>query len=118
LPAASCSLPGTQVGRATPRPLFGLAPGGVYRATFVTKSPVRSYRTFSPLPVPLGGHRRSTLCGTFRRLSMPGRYPAPCPTELGLSSGGKPPAILTRALITILQRRVWGNLVQPSYLVP
>ena len=32
------------------------------------------------------GHRRSILCGTFRRLATPGRYPAPCPVELGLSS--------------------------------
>ena len=34
--------------------LFGLAPGGVFHASFVTKKPVRSYRTFSPLPR-LGG---------------------------------------------------------------
>ncbi len=31
-------------------PLFGLAPGGVYPATAVTSSAVRSYRTISPLP--------------------------------------------------------------------
>jgi len=30
--------------------LFGLAPDGVYPATAVTSSAVRSYRTFSPLP--------------------------------------------------------------------
>ena len=35
------------------------------------------------------GHRRSALCGTFRRLATPGRYPAPCPAELGLSSSGR-----------------------------
>ena len=34
--------------------------------------------------------RRSVLCGTFRRLSPPGRYPAPCPTKLGLSSNRAP----------------------------
>jgi len=33
-----------------------------------------------------GDHRRSALCGTFRRLAAPGRYPAPCLAELGLSS--------------------------------
>ena len=32
------------------------------------------------------GHRRYVFCGTFRRLTAPGRYPAPCPAELGLSS--------------------------------
>ena len=60
LPAASCSLPGTQTGRAAPRPLFGLAPGGVCHATPVTRGPVRSYRTVSPLPVPLA--RPSAVC--------------------------------------------------------
>jgi hypothetical protein len=43
------------VERATPRPLFGLAPSGVYHATPVSGGPVRSYRTFSPLPVPPKG---------------------------------------------------------------
>ena len=30
--------------------LFGLAPGGVFPATYVAISAVRSYRTISPLP--------------------------------------------------------------------
>jgi hypothetical protein len=34
----------------TARSLLGLAPDGVYPATDVTISAVRSYRTFSPLP--------------------------------------------------------------------
>jgi len=41
---------------------------------------------FHPCLCPRGGHRRSALCGTFRRLATPGRYPAPCLAELGLSS--------------------------------
>src|SRR5690606_15576751 len=46
-----------ETGRLHPRsgerglPLFGLAPSGVYRATPVAGSPVRSYRTLSPLPI-------------------------------------------------------------------
>jgi len=32
-------------------PLFGLAPGGVYRAAPVARDAVRSCRTLSPLPV-------------------------------------------------------------------
>jgi len=41
----------------------------------VTRCTVRSYRTFSPLPVPpfqtaIGG---SALCSTFRRVAAPGR---------------------------------------------
>ncbi len=55
---------------------------------------VRSYRTFSPLPIPgttdgiAGGsvYRRFVFCGTFRGLAPPRRYLAPCPVEPGLSS--------------------------------
>ena len=36
-------------------PLFGLAPGGVYRASPVASAPVRSYRTLSSLPDPASG---------------------------------------------------------------
>ena len=34
-----------------------------------------------------GGHWRSLLCGTVRRVTPPGRYPATRSVELGLSSG-------------------------------
>jgi len=48
---------------------------------------VRSYRTVSPLPrTSCDAVRRSALCCTFRRLSPPRRYLAPCPVEPGLSS--------------------------------
>jgi len=70
-------------------PLFGLAPSGVYPATDVATSAVRSYRTISTLPVPYRGgwgHRRYIFCGTFRRLTPPRRYLALCPVEPGLSS--------------------------------
>ena len=93
--------------------LHGLAPGGVCHATPVASGPVRSYRTLSPLPVPpRGGHRRSALCGTFRRLAAPGRYPAPCPAELGLSSHdglGRAWAILTRTLARYTSRPRQGS---------
>ncbi len=36
-------------------PLFGLAPSGVYPASVVTNTAVRSYRTISPLPDESGG---------------------------------------------------------------
>ena len=67
-------------------PLFGLAPGGVYPAADVAAGAVRSYRTISPLPTRRGGFRRCLFCGTFRRLTPPRRYLAPCPAEPGLSS--------------------------------
>ena len=61
------------------RPLFGLAPGGVCRAVLVAKHAVRSYRTLSPLPLPPSpAHGRSALCGTFPKVALAGRYPAPC----------------------------------------
>ena len=70
LPASS-SLPGTQVARAAPRPLFGLAPGGVCLATSVTSGPVRSYRTLSPLPVLL-----AEPSAVFSLLHFPSPYDA------------------------------------------
>jgi len=62
--------------------LFGLAPGGVFHAFFVTKKPVRSYHTFSPLP-------RS---GGLFSVALSLRSPSPeviwhrVPIEPGLSS--------------------------------
>ena len=68
--------------------LLSLAPGGVCPASSVTRTAVRSYRTFSPLPyrglsAPV---RRFVFCGTFPTLASGGRYPPPCPVEPGLSS--------------------------------
>ena len=58
--------------RATPHPLFGLAPGGVYHATPVSDGPVRSYRTLSPLPVPPKGP--SAVCFLWH-------FPSPAETD-------------------------------------
>ena len=58
-------------------PLFGLAPGGVYRAAPVAGGAVRSYRTLSPLPAGFGARRRFAFCGTFPGVAPAGRYPAP-----------------------------------------
>src|SRR5690554_8078245 len=67
--------------------LFGLASGGVFPAASVARRAVRSYRTISPLPVPLpaiGGVFSAALSvGLFR---PPRRYLAPCPVKPGLSS--------------------------------
>lgn len=74
---------------------------------------VGSYPTFSPLPagtasgnVPAGGF---PFCGTFRRVAPPGRYPAPCPVESGLSSSRKscprPPGQLPPHTIIESRRR-------------
>ncbi len=90
-PTPHAAYPGMITRWATTLPIFGLAPGGVCRAPTVTRSgggllPHRFTLTHST------SCRRSVLCGTFRRLSPPGCYPAPCPTELGLSSNHAPSA--------------------------
>jgi len=48
--------------------LFGLAPCGVYHAAFITERPVRSYRTFSPLPAIARG--RYVFCCTGRLCAL------------------------------------------------
>ena len=75
-------------GAKPPAPLFGLAPGGVYRA-------VECYHrrgALLPHPFTLTGTvtrtalRRFAFCCTFRGLTPPRDYLAPCPVEPGLSS--------------------------------
>src|SRR6058998_3447039 len=85
LPDASSNLPGSRVRRAASSPLFGLSPGGVYQAGGVTASagallPHRFTLASDRSP------RRFVFCGTFPGIAPAGRYPAPCPVELGLSS--------------------------------
>jgi hypothetical protein len=68
-------------------PLFGLAPGGVYRASDVTTGPGELLpHPFTLTRHSLGEGGRSSLCGTFPGVAPAGRYPAPCPAEPGLSS--------------------------------
>ena len=80
------------------RRLLALARGGVYRAPTVTSRAVRSYRTFSPLPV---SRRVGTIGGVFSvalslapRPRAGGRYPPPCPVVFGLSSVNNVTAIV------------------------
>ncbi len=57
----------------------------------VTATPVRSYRTISPLPVRDSRVAASSavyFCGTIPRVSPGGRYPPPRPMVSGLSSRG------------------------------
>src|SRR5574337_599367 len=56
--------------------LFTLAHGAGRLRSHVTEQPVM-----------LRG--RYLFCGTVRKVTLPGRYPAPCPAESGLSS--RPP---------------------------
>ena len=50
--------------------LFGLALGGVYNAVFVAKSAVRSYRTFSPLPLKMAVYFSAALSLRFPPLGV------------------------------------------------
>ncbi len=84
-PQASSDLPESSAGHAIGL-LFGLAPGGVYHrrgllpaTRCALTAPFHPYRRPKAL-------RRSTFCCTFRRLTPPRRYLAPCPVEPGLSS--------------------------------
>ena len=108
-PFASSNLPKNGTGRTClPKQtvlLFGLAPGGVYRATPVTSRAVRSYHTLSPLPNHSKMIRRFTFCCTSRRLTPPRSYLAPCPLEPGLSS-----------LLLMQRRDCLGHLKRKSYL--
>jgi len=60
--------------------LFGLAPGGVFPATPVTKRAVRSYRPISPLPWQAMAVYFLWHFPSMQPLSAApaGRYPAPC----------------------------------------
>ena len=65
--------PGNETGgfEAAAPPLFGLAPGGVYRAVLVTKNAVRSYRTLSPLPPPPSPVAKGGLLSVALSLGSP-----------------------------------------------
>src|ERR1035437_7512916 len=66
----------------------------------VTRPPVGSYPTISPLPRPKP--RLCHFCGTLLRVAPTGGYPAPCSVEPGLSSDTRAPAAVRPACPTIL----------------
>jgi len=70
--------------------LFGLAPGGVYRAGAVTRAAGELLpHRFTLTATPARESRRDgglLSVALVRGVSPPGRYPAPCPAEPGLSS--------------------------------
>ena len=96
-PTASSNLPGSPFGTdggqhpstpiggvvRCPTPLFGLAPGGVYRAANCCQSRGALLPHLFTLT---GRSRRYIFCGTFHGFTPSRRYLAPCPKEPGLSS--------------------------------
>jgi len=97
------------------RSLFGVAPGGACHAAAVTSRAVGSYPTVSPLPVrlPKQPHGRFIFCGAFRRVTPPGRYPAPflsgVRTFLPVGCPTKRSSSLPRKHAPILHRIVWSS---------
>src|SRR5688572_25474446 len=70
-------------------PYLVLLQAGFTEPPSVATGAVRSYRTISPLPAPhpkVRMLRRFAFCCTFRGLTPPRCYLAPCPMEPGLSS--------------------------------
>jgi hypothetical protein len=67
--------------------LFGLAPQGVCHAVaaHAGRGALLPHR-FTLTSMPCDIDRRFVFCCTFRRVATPGRYPACCPSEFGLSS--------------------------------
>ena len=90
-PTASSNLPGSPLGTGGAdkphTPLFGLAPGGVYRAANCYQSRGALLPHHFTLTAKVRNRiRRYIFCGTFHGLTPPRRYLAPCPKEPGLSS--------------------------------
>jgi hypothetical protein len=90
--AGALQRPTQALGRAAlKRALSGLAPGGVYLASPVTREAGgllhhRFTLTWSPTCETQDNAGRSVLCGTGLRVTPSGRYPPPCSAEPGRSS--------------------------------
>ena len=91
------------------RPMLGLAPGGVCLADPVTRAAGGLLHHLFTLTSGFS-QRRPVFCGTCRRVTPPGRYPAPRSVEFGLSSearealsapspSGRPPKVLSLSAV-------------------
>ena len=101
-PATSSDLPESTAGHGIAF-LFGLAPGGVYLAAaccHLRGALLPHHFTLTPRSRRAAG--RFIFCCTFRRLSPPRRYLAPCPVEPGLSSPSFDGAIAWPTPVTIV----------------
>jgi hypothetical protein len=88
LPRPSCGRPGS-IGRAA-RSLLDLAPDGACRAAPVTRCAGELLPHRFTLTRRRDGRRAVCFCGASPRVTPPGRYPASCPVESGLSSTRRP----------------------------
>ncbi len=87
LPVRSSDQPECVAGNHMCTPIRSCSRWGL-PSQLVSELLVRSYRTVASLPVLV--HARAIgglhFCGTIPKIALAGRYPAPCPMELGLSS--------------------------------
>ena len=124
----SSNLPVSRAGRASGH-LFGLASSGVCRTGLLPDSWCALTAPFHPYLIlntrKCQGHRRFTLCCTFRRLAPPRRYLALCPMKPGLSSplhaGQRSSGQLRRAAYGgrgTNSRRISQHLRQPATALP
>ncbi len=74
--------------------LLGLAPGGGCLAGSVASAAGRLLPCHFTLTS--GEPEAYCFCGPIRRIAPPGRYPAPCSMEFGLSSDGSKPSAAAR----------------------
>jgi len=88
--------PGASSGPLSNAPLFGLAPGGVCRASPVTRAAVSSYLAFSPLPngIDLSAVSRSGIFSVALSLESP---PVAVSDHPALWSSDFPPAYSRRS---------------------
>jgi len=92
LPDASCDLPGNTDGLPLNIPLFGLAPGGVYKASPVTRRTGALLPHLFTLTLHSSTYKlrlsagRYFFCCTVLHVAATPCYGAPCPMVFGLSS--------------------------------
>ena len=123
-PIASSDLPGSPLGAggagiSLRTPLFGLAPGGVYRAAACYQPRGALLPHLFTLTGAQCALRRFVFCGTFHGLSPSRRYLAPCPMEPGLSSEIAPkgdPAVVWPTP-TFSNRLFYNNDLQSGQII-
>ena len=98
---------------------FVLSPGGVCRAGRVAATagallPHLFTLTLACARMHLRG--RYIFCGTFPEVTLGGRYPSPCPAELGLSSPALAEA--TAGAVILPTRRTHRVRYLPVYPLP
>ncbi len=114
LPDTSSDLPGGLCGPHSDTSLFGLAPGGVYLASSVTRRTGALLPHRFTLTPPSAG--RFAFCCTCLRVTATPCYGAPCPAVFGLSSEPlRGPAIIWPASTAMALRISYHRIYSHHY---